>query len=220
MAHWAFRRLSSMLAREGFHVMRFDWSGTGDSWGETVHGTVDGWLEDFSQAAQELRDSSGAESLSIVGMRLGAAIASLAAAKARVADDLVLWDPVVTGAAYIRELESFDAMENMRLLHDVSFPRDELVGFPFPADLRLALGRIDLRRTPPLGARRVSIVGTAPKPEHVELRDAVDGAGSSVSYECVAEEQATAYGVRTEAALLPTRTLNAITARLLEGMPS
>jgi pimeloyl-ACP methyl ester carboxylesterase len=220
MAHWAFRRLSAMLAREGFHVMRFDWSGTGDSWGETTDGTLERWLDDVSQAAQELRDSSGAESLSIVGMRLGAAIAGLACGEARVADDLVFWDPVVVGELYIRELEAYDAKENLRLLHDPPPVRDELVGFPFPAALRASVGAIDLRKQPPKTARRVAIVGTATKSDHGELRDALRAAGVEVTYDCVPEEQSTASGVQNDAALLPTRTLAAITDRVLGRVPS
>src|ERR1700690_929523 len=58
MSHWAFRRLATMLAREGFHVLRFDWSGTGDSWGSAEDGTLEGWVDDVALAVQELRDAS------------------------------------------------------------------------------------------------------------------------------------------------------------------
>ena len=34
-AHWMFRRLATSLSREGHHVLRFDYYGTGDSDGET-----------------------------------------------------------------------------------------------------------------------------------------------------------------------------------------
>src|SRR5271170_1056697 len=67
MAHWAFRRLSSILSREGFHVLRFDWSGTGDSWGNATDGTVPRWLEDVRIAADELREASGTPEIALVG---------------------------------------------------------------------------------------------------------------------------------------------------------
>ena len=230
MAHWAFRRLSSMLAREGFHVMRFDWSGTGDSWGQTVDGTVDRWLDDVNTAVQELRDTSGAETLSIVGMRLGAALAALACAGEKVAaalaDRLVIWDPVVTGRQYIEELEAFDSKENLRLLHDASDgrgardARDELVGFPFPLSLRASIEGIDLRTKPPRGARRMAIVGSSARSDHAELYGVLVRMGVDVTYDCVPEDPSSANSGQNDSALLPTRSLAAITDRLLGRVPA
>ena len=216
MAHWAFRRLSSMLAREGFHVMRFDWSGTGDSWGETTDGSVERWLDDVSEAAQELRDTSGAESLSIVGMRLGAAIAAIACGKASIADELILWDPVVEGRKYVAELEVFDSKENMRLLHDATPARDELAGFPFTPALRSSLMSIDLRTKPPTGARRVAIVASSDRGDHRDLRDVLVRTGVKVSYDCVPEDPSDANEGQNGSALLPRRSLAAIVERLSE----
>ena len=39
-SHWSFRRLSAMLAREGHHVLRFDYFGTGDSAGNVEDVTL------------------------------------------------------------------------------------------------------------------------------------------------------------------------------------
>ncbi|HXN33469.1 MAG TPA: alpha/beta hydrolase [Polyangiaceae bacterium] len=216
MAHWAFRRLAGMLSREGFHVLRFDWSGTGDSWGETNDGTIETWLDDVALAAQELRDASAASSISIVGMRLGAALAALACTQGVAAERLVLWEPVVSGSRYIAELEALHARDSLRLLHPVPAHCAELVGFPFSPALRASVGQIDLCAKPPRSAGRVLIVAGAERPDHRALYAALQSLGLIVSYECVPEDpSATNLGQR-ESALLTTRSLVAIADHLAE----
>lgn len=214
MAHWAFRRLSVMLAREGFHVLRFDWSGTGDSWGETADGTVARWLEDVQVAAQELRDASGTHSMSIVGMRLGAAMAATACSEGLSTEHLVLWEPIVIGRRYIEELETLDERENLRLLHPVRVPRNELVGYPFLPALRSEIEKIDLRRAAPRGAKQVAIVASTERDDHRDLRDTLERGGMRASYQCVPEDPSATNTGQREAALLTTRSLLAIAGEL------
>ena len=57
-AHWVFRRLATTLAREGHHVLRFDYFGTGDSDGESDLATPQSAVADVLTAARELRDLS------------------------------------------------------------------------------------------------------------------------------------------------------------------
>ncbi len=215
MAHWAFRRLSGALTREGFHVLRFDWSGTGDSWGETTDGTIETWLEDVSFAAQELRDASGAGSISLVGMRLGAALASLACANGLAAEHLVLWEPVVRGSLYIDELAALHARDSLRLLHRNPAHSDELVGFPFPAALRAAIRAIDLSAKPPRNVRQALIVSSAERADHRELYTTLGRIESNVTYECVPEDPTATNAGARESALLTTRSLAAIVNYLL-----
>ncbi len=215
MAHWAFRRLSSMLAREGFHVLRFDWAGTGDSWGRTVDGTMDQWMDDISSAVQELRDASGADSVSIVGLRLGAAIAAMACSREPVADELILWEPVIHGSRYIAELEALDARESTRLLHDGPRRCDALVGFPFPAPLRSAIQRLDLSAAAPRGVKRVAIVVNSDTPDSRDLERSYVAASLKTIYRQVPEDPAATNAGQREAALLASRSLVAIVELLV-----
>jgi pimeloyl-ACP methyl ester carboxylesterase len=217
MAHWAFRRLSAMLAREGFHVLRFDWSGTGDSWGQTADATPETWVGDVRDAVQELRDASGASSLAIVGMRLGAAMATIACADRVVADELVLWEPVVRGRRYIEELEDLDARENTRLLKRVPARRRELVGFPFPDHLRAAIEHVNLLTSPTPRVKRVGLVVARASDEYHEMKENLVRAGIETRYRVVPEDAAATNAGQREAALLASRSLAAIVEHVRGG---
>lgn len=107
--------LAGALAARGYHVMRFDYSGTGDSWGGDDDASLARWVRDTRAAADELRETAGVSRLHLVGIRLGGAIALRAAQGRADVEAVVLWDPVLRGAAYVAELaavgEAFLASE-------------------------------------------------------------------------------------------------------------
>lgn len=105
-AHRALRRLGLRLARTGFHVLRFDYRGTGDSAGSLTDASLENWETDTLAAMDALKKESGVSQLSIIGMRLGAAIGCLAARSRRDVRSLVLWEPIWDGSAYLEELWS------------------------------------------------------------------------------------------------------------------
>jgi alpha/beta superfamily hydrolase len=103
-AHRAYRQLASQLAKKGYHVMRFDYRGTGDSYGDLNDVVFSDWLDDVEVAAEELKDMTSASEMSIVGLRLGALVAATAAQKIPDLSGLILWDPIISGSAYQQEL--------------------------------------------------------------------------------------------------------------------
>ena len=108
-AHRSMTRLSNLLAQAGHHVLRFDYFGTGDSAGEAHEVDLAGWREDVGTALEELQDLSGAERVTIVGLRVGAALGVMVAdSERRIVEAAVLWDPVVDGAEYVRALCHLD----------------------------------------------------------------------------------------------------------------
>ena len=102
------RELAVSLAEKGQHVLRFDYRGTGDSFGELGDATVDGWVEDVAAAVREGRELSGASEVQLVGVRAGALLACRAAAACDVGR-VVLWDPVADGAGYLAGLRRVQA---------------------------------------------------------------------------------------------------------------
>ena len=144
--HWSFRRLADMLSRAGFHVLRFDYFGTGDSAGQSSDGTVERWHDDIRAAANELLDLSGKRFLSVVGLRAGGALA--ATTKGLDIKDLVLWDPIISGRSYVDELHRKHSSQlkiSNRIRHQPILKTNyELLGFPFPQTMQDSIKQIDL----------------------------------------------------------------------------
>ena len=105
-AHACLRRLSQSLAKKGYSVLRFDYRFTGDSAGDLLDGTLEDWIADVNVAVAEVRELSGVDSVILVGVRFGATLAVLAENSSEHIDRLVLWDPVLDGKNYLRQLRS------------------------------------------------------------------------------------------------------------------
>ena len=106
-AHRSMHQLARRLNAGGHPVFKFDYSGTGDSSGEMVDARLAHWRDDISEAIDELLDASGAAKVSVVGLRLGGALAAdVALRRAADIDSLVLWDPVWNGPAWLGEISA------------------------------------------------------------------------------------------------------------------
>ena len=92
------------FARQGFAVLRFDFSGCGDSEDELENVTIDDWLEDLQHARARLAKETGVEKIVIWGLRLGAGLALLQILQnSEEVAGLVLWQPVMDFKAYIHQ---------------------------------------------------------------------------------------------------------------------
>lgn len=99
------RKLADELADGGFHVLRLHYDGTGESPGsDRDEGRVGAWLASVRVAVDAMRGIEGVRGVGLVGIRLGATLAGVAARDAELAG-LVLWEPCVTGAQFAREME-------------------------------------------------------------------------------------------------------------------
>ena len=104
-AHRTMRQLALKLSAAGFHTLRFDYFGTGDSGGEPTDVDLEGCEADLETAIEEIKDIAGTTRITLIGLRLGASIAASVAARpsCRI-DSLVLWDVVISGAQYLQQL--------------------------------------------------------------------------------------------------------------------
>lgn len=179
-AHWPFRKLAVRLARAGFHVLRFDYTGTGDSHGDLEEGSPKKWREDVGAAVKELKELAGLRSVSLVGLRLGAALAFEVACAREDVGEVVLWEPVVRGNHYLREME--DLEEDRRRWSRHPLPRDTnaLLAYPFVPNMRHEIAGLDLLGTPSGFKGRVVMLAAEDRPEQRELARRLETDAQSV----------------------------------------
>ena len=105
--HWSLRLLANQLARKGVHVLRFDYSGVGDSAGSIEQiASLDQWISDIELAIDELKRISGAQTVSLLGQRFGATMAAEVAMYRADVNSLVCLEPVVDGTDYLDRLRA------------------------------------------------------------------------------------------------------------------
>lgn len=143
-AHRSFRRLAINLAAKGFSVLRFDYRGTGDSAGTLQGVTAKDWMEDIELAIQELMDIAAVQKVSLLGLRLGSLLAAEVAAKNKSVNKLVLWDPIVSGQAYVDEIASEIAVKESRSRFVAQDGSLQFNGFSMPALFKESLSSLDL----------------------------------------------------------------------------
>lgn len=109
--HKALRFLATQLSDAGFHVLRFDYRGQGDSAGDMKGVTPAHWQEDILTAVQELSDISMATHISVLGVRMGGLLAGTLKSLPAKVKQLLLWDPCVTGDVCSAELQSIGKLQ-------------------------------------------------------------------------------------------------------------
>jgi len=197
--HRAIQILCDVAARAGFSAMRFDYTGVGDSAGALEAARVDLWCDDVLRAAEELVARSGAKTVHLVGLRLGAALAVSAVQRgglkfSRPIGSVVLWDPLLSGRDFLEQARVFQD----RILNDQnrfspetikrrgpSDGGDYLVGYSFPVPLRDSIGQVDLADAGRWPAVAVRAVWSEPSTPWDTLAGRLSAAGRSVASEVV-----------------------------------
>ena len=101
----ALRELAISLSAAGHHVLRFDYRGTGDSAGDISDMIASDWVDDILLTVSEGVDISGAMTVNLVGVRLGALLLCDALPRIDNVGRVVLWDAVHDGASYLETLQ-------------------------------------------------------------------------------------------------------------------
>lgn len=91
------------LAKAGIPVLRFDFSGCGDSEGELTDAALEDWLEEVGLAADVLKRETGVATVGYWGLRLGATLAFRAGRLREDAAFLLLWHPVPDVSLYMHQ---------------------------------------------------------------------------------------------------------------------
>lgn len=171
--HRPMRGLAERFAKAGLPTLRFDYPGTGDSAGdERDPARVRAWLDSIHAARRYLRDQVGVEEIAIVGLRIGATLAAIAAEEMGDVEAVALMAPAVSGRVYVRELRAFSSLFTPAP-EGASPPADsdalQATGFLLTsstvADLK-ALGLLKLARRP---AKRVMLLHRPDAPPEKKL---------------------------------------------------
>jgi len=126
--HRVFVKFARELADRGYAVLRFDFTGNGDSEGEFADLTVETYLSDLKRAHCTLLEAyPRMESTSLLGLRFGATIASLASDEVPDLERLILWDPVINGANYMQEVLRTNLTTQLAVYGKVIETRENLI---------------------------------------------------------------------------------------------
>lgn len=162
-AYRGWRCLAADLTAAGHPTLRFDYPGEGDS-SDPDATDVETLVRSIQSAIRFLREKGGADEIVLVGLRLGATLAALAAEEGGV-ERLVLLAPFASGRAYLREMtirtRTIDQLPDGR-----PFPQDPAApvfgGFRLPARLLASLATVDLAKRPPAPVPDVLLLGPDP----------------------------------------------------------
>lgn len=93
------------MARSGIHTFRFDYRGTGDSFGnpEDIL-SIAQWTDDIRSAIEHVRGETRAANVMLIGLRLGATLAAMVARQNTDVNSLVFWEPVFCGKTYLQNI--------------------------------------------------------------------------------------------------------------------
>jgi uncharacterized protein len=87
----------------GYHVLRFDYFGTGESDGHLEEATVRQWLDDIHTAREHLAELAGTTAIGLLGIRFGATLAAMY--DHTPLSCLVLWAPLADGHECLTECQ-------------------------------------------------------------------------------------------------------------------
>ncbi|QXW02197.1 MULTISPECIES: hypothetical protein [Rhodococcus] len=156
--------LAQKLCAQGHLVLRFDYYCTGDSSGEqTQANAVELWESSVREAAGYLR-RCGTDTVTVLGLRVGALVGARAAADIDGVNALVLWDPVVSGRKFLHRQK---ALVSLTSRTDAEQQYVSLIGMALHRSAAQQLSNMDLTSTPIDSSVRVLI---ATRPEHADNR--------------------------------------------------
>lgn len=145
------RVLAESLAQAGWHALRFDWDGTGNSAGAVDdRNRVAAWRASIASAVMAMR-KAGILHVALMGLRLAATLALLDAAALDV-EAVIACAPVISGKRWLRELKMLGIIDPEK---PGTLTYSGLVIDPATAQ---DLAGIDIAKTVPPKAKRTLLV--------------------------------------------------------------
>jgi pimeloyl-ACP methyl ester carboxylesterase len=169
------RVLADRLAEAGLPTLRFDYAGCGDSLGEAdAPGAFEAMLASIGEACAALREAAGVTRVALVGLRLGASMALIAAETLDI-EAVAMIRPVVRGKSFIAEQRALARIVQSREAPEVRRDADpgaiEVEGYRFSPDSVERIVKIDLLASDRPAPQRVLLVGEPGSTQYGALCD-------------------------------------------------
>jgi dienelactone hydrolase len=160
--------LAERLAQAGFPTLRISYYGTGDSAGEDDEPErFRAWIDSIIAAVRWMRSTCGVTSVSLCGVRIGAALAARAATELQDIDALVMLAPIASGRRFLRE-QILAARTVGEIWQSASLTDDdswfEAYGLRLDRATRDALDQLDIGKLDRLPVRRVLLLDQSNAP--------------------------------------------------------
>lgn len=187
-AHRSLRHIAEAAADAGVPALRIDLAGCGNSQGDDLQGDrLGAWRRSVHQAIDGLRRATGVGRVALLGLRLGALLAALAAAERDDIAGFIAIAPVLRGRAYVRELRVLGAGARTA---EAAVPAPgaegsvlESAGFLMTAETAQAVSALDLRKLERPPAPQVLVVERDDLPGPLDWPASLEAAGASVRTE-------------------------------------
>jgi pimeloyl-ACP methyl ester carboxylesterase len=193
-AHRSVREFADAITAVGIPALRFDYRSTGDS--SEIDESADHvtlWSQDVIAAIREMRSRTGVERICLLGIRLGALLASLAAVECGAVESLILIGPVISGRRFVRELRTTQlaglAMSATASGPDINAsevstkPKTlEAGGFLFSEATLQSLGRVDLLTAAVPAVRSMLVIDDDKLPSAKRWVESLSNSGIEVDY--------------------------------------
>jgi alpha/beta superfamily hydrolase len=168
--------LAERLAQAGFPTLRISYYGTGDSAGDDDEpDRFRAWIDCIVAAVRWMRSACGVASVSLCGIRIGAALAARAATELDELDALVMLAPLASGRRFLRE-QTLAARTVGEIWQSASLTDDErwfeAYGIRLDRATHDALDRLDIGKFGHVPVRRVLLLDqpTAPTSDRLAAK--------------------------------------------------
>lgn len=103
--------VASAFAANGIAALRFDFYGSGDSAGRSDELQLSTMHDDLRRACAALRSHTGASRIAVMAWRASALVVCDWICHGGEASELILWEPILDGRAWLEDLVRADAIE-------------------------------------------------------------------------------------------------------------